>query len=57
MTDEEKATYERMLHALDKCGDDYFRGFGITRESWLNWRNGGNGTYSGGALMRKSPRG
>src|SRR5262249_44886147 len=51
-----ESDYERMLRALDQCGDEYFRRFGISRESWQDWRAGGKGTPSTGTLKWRFPR-
>ena len=36
-----------MWHAIDAAPPEYFAEFGITKESWEDWRAGGEGTQSG----------
>jgi hypothetical protein len=50
-----ESDYQRMCRAIDAAPPEYFAGFGITKESWQDWRAGGRGTRSGGKLKWHFP--
>jgi hypothetical protein len=47
--------HAQMCSAIDTQPPEYFAGFGITKESWQDWRAGGEGTRSGGELPWSAP--
>jgi hypothetical protein len=44
-----------MASAIDTAPPEYFAAFGITKQSWQDWRAGGKGTDAGGKLPWSAP--
>jgi hypothetical protein len=45
--------HQKMCSAIDAQPPEYFAGFGSTKESWQDWRAGGEGTHSGSEGQEK----
>jgi hypothetical protein len=46
---------QEMASAIDAAPPEYFAAFGITKQSWHDWRAGGKGTDAGGKLPWSAP--